>query len=569
MTIHWKTDFLNQLNNLKSTDYSYFDDLNNFSIQLAISNQTNAFQQTEIQDLKTKNTDLLNQINHLQENIQDHPKQQELLEQINQLNSEQKDLYKSNAINTQRIVNLMDQVQDYEKTIKDLTTERDDLLKQNKTLTQKLADTNELIGEKDRVIQILRDELSTHQLELVQREEQLKDCQQKLKDIEKENKDLVERWIEEKEKVAKQMNQANEYVETALKTKESLSNRVFSIFRTNTESQKSFERTSDVHSSILPTKFYKQFKNAHDDEISALAINSDGSLLASGGNDKKLILHDIASGSPKTVLTGSLQAIMSICFNRFGDLVLASSNDNSTKVWDINSRRLLHTLTGHHSKIYASKFTDTNSVISGSHDRTIKIWDLTKGYCIKTIFTLSSCNDLSPMSADGSLIASGHLDNNLRIWDAKSGNNVREISGLHFGQITCVQVSSGMLFYCIYSTDEQKIMTTSRDNTIKVVDIRMYNCLYTCRYIHLFNSSAAGFRPGSNFSKSCFSSDNQFIASGSSDGKVYVWKDSKLVSTLSKHSSNICGVVWSPLGGSNLFSVSDRERAIVQWTHDD
>ncbi|KAJ3326340.1 hypothetical protein HDV06_000216 [Boothiomyces sp. JEL0866] len=130
---------------------------------------------------------------------------------------------------------------------------------------------------------------------------------------------------------------------------------------------------------------------------------------------------------------------------------------------------------------------------------------------------MSSCNDLAMLTPDGSLIASGHLDNNLRIWDSKSGKSVKEISGIHFGQITSVQVSS----------DYRKVMTTSRDNTIKIMDTRMFMTLSTCM--------ALGYKVHSNWSKSCFSSDGSYVASGSSDGSIYIWKDSELVSTLSKH----------------------------------
>lgn len=132
---------------------------------------------------------------------------------------------------------------------------------------------------------------------------------------------------------------------------------------------------------------------------------------------------------------------MSVDFNAVEDMVLATSNDNSIKIWDIMSRRLKHTLTGHLSKVYSARFVGYSGVISGSHDRTIKVWDLVKGNCTKTIFTLSSCNDLAPVDSEGIVIASGHLDNNLRVWDTRSGQLIREIQGLHFGQITGVEVS--------------------------------------------------------------------------------------------------------------------------------
>jgi len=44
---------------------------------------------------------------------------------------------------------------------------------------------------------------------------------------------------------------------------------------------------------------------------------------------------------------------------------------------------------------------------------------------------------------DGNTVVSGHLDNNVRIWDSNSGQLVKEVSGIHHGQVTGVTVSQG------------------------------------------------------------------------------------------------------------------------------
>lgn len=117
---------------------------------------------------------------------------------------------------------------------------------------------------------------------------------------------------------------------------------------------------------------------------------------------------------------------MSVQFNKKETLVAGGSNDNSIKIWNMVGN-MDHSLMGHIGKVVSAKFTPLDHVISGSsqiwiililasHDRTIKIWDLTKGYCIKTIMTLSSCNDICLSEGDGSFIVSGHLDNGIRMW---------------------------------------------------------------------------------------------------------------------------------------------------------
>ncbi|KAJ3326339.1 hypothetical protein HDV06_000215 [Boothiomyces sp. JEL0866] len=306
--------------------------------------------------------------------ILEHPKIVDLQKEIAALQQEQKEFYKTNSTNAQRVVSLIDNVQVLQTELAQLKAERDTLLKSNSSSTVKIKDLEELINEKDRVIQILRDELQAHQLELVQRESQLENAQAKVKELENENQDLIRRWISEKEKEAQKINEVNEFVESTLKTKDSMSNRVFSLFKgTSKVSVVAEEEIPLPTASILPSILKKQFKKVHDDDINCMGISSDGNLLATGGNDKKLVIHDVQSGTPKAILSGSLQAIMSVAFNRTGDMVLASSNDNSTKIWDMNSKRIIHTFNGHLQKIYSSKFIDANTIISGSHDRTIKV----------------------------------------------------------------------------------------------------------------------------------------------------------------------------------------------------
>ncbi|KAI8619628.1 WD40-repeat-containing domain protein, partial [Chytriomyces sp. MP71] len=310
--------------------------------------------------------------------------------------------------------------------------------------------------------------------------------QERLAKLEAENAELVDRWIQLKQEEAARMNEANEFVETALKSKKHE--------LTHGKSIKGEKVTQCIPPSVAVKKL-----NLHDGDINCIQINREGTLLVTGGNDKKVIISDASTGAVKTSLIGCMQAVMSVSFSLKGDLVMATSNDNSVK----------HTLTGHIGKVFSAKFTDSNRVISGSHDRTLKLWDLNKGYCVKTIFTLSSCNDLDLLDGDGTLIVSGHLDNNLRVWDTRSGNLVREVSGLHSGQISSVVVAP---------------------------------------------------------SESCFSSDGVYVASGSADGALYVWnsESAKVERVLKDHRSAVSGVVWSPRGGSIVFS-AEKEKGVICW----
>ncbi|KAJ3161796.1 hypothetical protein HDU86_006567 [Geranomyces michiganensis] len=438
--------------------------------------------------------------------------------QLQQLKDERADLYKTQGQNAQKLLELMEAVQKSDGMVGGLQDENSKLKAKLATITISLRDAQELIREKDNVIQILRDELQTHQLELSQREGQLEEREKHVGELEKENKYLVDRWIQLKQEQAARMNEANEYVENALKNK--------------------------ATSPAISRQHSSSERNAHDGEINCIQMSPDGSLIATGGNDKRVILYDAHTGGIKSTLSGPVQSVMSIAFNNSSELVMGTSNDNSAKLWNVATGRLKHTLTGHIGKVFAAKFTDSGRVISGSHDRTIKVWDLQRGFCADTIFTLSSCNDLCLLNGDGTLIASGHLDNNVRIWDTRSKGLVKEIS-VHFGQITGVAMHP----------TQNALLTTSRDNTLKLIDLNTYHTSAT--YSH------DSYRPGMNWTKSAFSPDGGHIASGSGDGGLCIWRtaDGRFERVIKEHRSAVCGVVW----GQKSVVSAEKDRGILWW----
>nr|CAG8503609.1 8590_t:CDS:2 [Entrophospora candida] len=189
---------------------------------------------------------------------------------------------------------------------------------------------------------------------------------------------------------------------------------------------------------------------AHDGEIHTIASTVDGSMFATGSADKTINVFDTETGNVKQTLTGPHQSIMHVSFNNTNEAIVCASSDNVARVWSLNTGRI---------------------AITGSHDRTIKVWDIQRGYCSRTIYAYSSCNDVVSLDDYGTTLASGHLDNSLRFWDVKSGKDIKELTNIHLGQITSV---------CL-SPDRTKVLTNSRDNSLKLIDLRTYQIEQTLK----------------------------------------------------------------------------------------
>ena len=396
-------------------------------------------------------------------------------------------------------------------------------------LEQSEKELDQALKEKTSMLQSVKDDLNLYQLELSKKDEQFKLFKEKY-DIEKVQlqrmKDKVEGKdfeIQELKKLLEKFESENNDLYTKLKAGQMAAEP---------------DKTTDHIISFSPLVLKEKFKQIHQREINCIGIDHHHSMVATGSNDRKVAVHVLNSKSSIS-LSGASQGITSCNFSPSGTQLLASSNDNSCIIWQIDTQRQLHTFTGHSAKVQSSCYIDNTKFVSGSHDRTLRLWDVAKGYCTKTIFTLSSTNSVA--SIDG-LIASGHLDNNVRLWDCSTGNLIRELSG-HYAQVNCVVADGYQLSSC------------SRDDTIRVYDTRMFQLLHTL--------SHPTFRVPSNWSK--HDSQSGRICCGGSDGTIYVWENGELVQQLEKHDGGVVAVVWS---GDGILSVGEKDRTMIRWGYE-
>ena len=67
---------------------------------------------------------------------------------------------------------------------------------------------------------------------------------------------------------------------------------------------------------------------------------------------------------------------MSVLFSKDGRLIISGSDDNTVRIWDINS--LKETLQfGHEGWVNSFAFSlDGTQVVSGSDDKTVRLWNI-------------------------------------------------------------------------------------------------------------------------------------------------------------------------------------------------
>ncbi|XP_009594594.1 autophagy-related protein 16 [Nicotiana tomentosiformis] len=424
-------------------------------------------------------------------------------------------------------------VQEKESIITDLQIE----LNQSRDECSRLT---ELLTEKTKALELLMGE---HQ----DLKAQLEAMTLRANNAEAENKTLVDRWMLQKMQDAERLNEANALYEDMLDKVKATSIEKLARQQVDGVVRQSEDGADFYAESSLPS-ICKQRIPAHDGGCAAILFEYNSSKLISSGQDRAIKMWDTTSGSLSNSLYGSLGSVLDLSITHDNKLIIAASSSNNLYVWDANSGRIRHTLTGHIDKVCAvdvSKFS-SRYVVSAAYDRTIKVWDLQKGYCTNTIIFHSNCNSLS-FSMDGLTICSGHVDGSLRLWDIQTGKLLSEVAA-HSQAITSVSVSR----------NGNVILTSGRDNVHNLFDIRTLEICGTFR--------ANENRVASNWSRSCISPDDSYVAAGSVDGSVHIWSvsNARMVSTLKEHTAPVLCCSWSGLG--KPLATSDKSGIICIWS---
>lgn len=84
----------------------------------------------------------------------------------------------------------------------------------------------------------------------------------------------------------------------------------------------------------------KQELTEHAETIWAIAFSPDGSLMASGGGNNKIVLWDTKTWKPKYTLPGHTGEVYSVTFSPDSRLLASGGSDGAVKIWDTQTGQL-------------------------------------------------------------------------------------------------------------------------------------------------------------------------------------------------------------------------------------
>ncbi|MCG2710445.1 MAG: caspase family protein, partial [Thermodesulfovibrionales bacterium] len=244
-----------------------------------------------------------------------------------------------------------------------------------------------------------------------------------------------------------------------------------------------------------------------DDLICSVVFSPDGLYALSGGTDKTIKLWDIATGREIRTFTGHTGWVSSVAFSSDGRYALSGSWDNTLTLWDISTGKEIRTFTGH----TGMDSTDRDVTKDG-----VRIPAIVRAMAEKGMFNISDPRISSvAFSPDGRYALSGSWNTTLTLWDISAGKEITHTPrGRRNQDNPLIRTFTGhtdRVNSVAFSPDGSRIISVSRDNSIKLWDVA------TGRGIMTFTGHKG------DISSIAFSNDVKSFISGGSDGTIRRW----------------------------------------------
>jgi WD40 repeat protein len=278
----------------------------------------------------------------------------------------------------------------------------------------------------------------------------------------------------------------------------------------------------------------------HTSKINCVSFSPDGKRIVTASNDNTAKIWDVSSGKLLQSMEGHTDYVEDAQFSPDGERIVSAGRDNTVRIWDARSGQLIHELSGYPDWVLNAKFSpDGEKIVTVSlqdGDNTY-IWDATTRKILRKLTGRVLSASFSP---DGRIIVTVSQDMTARFLDASTGECLQKLS-LAGG------VGAGL------SSDGNTIVTAGRDDTARIWDVK------TGKLMQKFSAKL-----DYNINLDFRLAGNKFVTVGK-DNNALIWDVStgKLLHTLTGHSESVFVASFSP-DGRNVVTAS-RDMTARVW----
>ena len=297
--------------------------------------------------------------------------------------------------------------------------------------------------------------------------------------------------------------------------------------------------------------------SGHTGSVYALAIADDGRTVATGGEDRQVILWDVATGRPRARLAGHQHPILTLAFTRDGKTLASAGGSyhaqqgrrmGEIKLWNAASGAHLANLPLSNNSVNGAAFSPDGKrlflALTGAEltDRgRVAIWDLEARQEIASVGEHNAGTQCLALSPGGNLVASGGLYGRVLLWDLVHGER-RPGPPAH--QEAVLALAFDAAGHTLASAGQDRIVRCWN------LAIGQQHAVFT-GHEHAIWALA-------------FSPDGRTLASGGSDRTLRLWDVVRVMEKRTLHNlpAAVRCLQFTPDGKALVFSGEDR---LVRW----
>ena len=193
------------------------------------------------------------------------------------------------------------------------------------------------------------------------------------------------------------------------------------------------------------------------------AFSPDGSMMATGGTKEEGRIRIWDMKARKMILSTAkdLEAIESAAFSPDGKWIATGGEDNTLRVWSIETGVSVHTPKAHPGSVLSVAFSpDGERIATGCYDKRVRIWSAVEGAFLISEQTHDRAVLCVAYSPDGKTLASASADYTVRLWNARNGKHIRTFTG-HTDEVNSLA----------FSRDGKTLASGSLDGTVLLWDL--------------------------------------------------------------------------------------------------
>eukprot|EP00118_Oscarella_pearsei_P014686 m.127668 g.127668 ORF g.127668 m.127668 type:complete len:691 (+) comp37932_c0_seq27:393-2465(+) len=275
-----------------------------------------------------------------------------------------------------------------------------------------------------------------------------------------------------------------------------------------------------------PSESFVLKQQGHFYDMTVLAFSTDGQHVATGGEDGKVKVWDLATGFCFVTFHEHSSGITGVEYTQGGQVICSSSTDGTVRaydliryrnfrimtsprpvqfsclaieasgdvicagsqdtfeifVWSMQTGRLLEVLSGHEGPVSALAFSPSQAILaSSSWDKTVKLWDVfgRKG-AVESLQQTCEVVNVS-FGRGGRELAVATMDSSISFWDVRNALQIGSIEGrrdlgsgrLETDRVTAVNSAANKFFTSLcYSADGSCILAGGRSKFVCIYDVR-------------------------------------------------------------------------------------------------